>query len=104
MPRPRAPAGSAGWALGGQQLQVGGGQLAGGDQQQRELLQRPRPAQPGNAQARVTGPDVLAPLVTSCDRRPGACSGVADERTDPEAGGGEAHRVNRPGASVALRG
>ena len=44
MPRPRAPPGSAGSGPGGQQLQAGGGRLAGGDQQQRELLQRPRPA------------------------------------------------------------
>jgi len=44
MPRPRAPPGSAGSGPGGQQLKAGGGQLAGGDQQQRELLQRPRPA------------------------------------------------------------
>jgi hypothetical protein len=61
-PRPRAPAGSARWGLGRQEPQVGGGQLAGGDQQQRELLQCPRPAQPGNAQAHVSVPDVLAPL------------------------------------------
>jgi putative transposase len=39
MPRPQSPARSDGSGPGGQELQVSGSQLAGGDQQQRELDQ-----------------------------------------------------------------